>query len=223
MKISPENLQRLEQNSALKERYLMQKAWGYNQLVYLPSVLLLLLMLCYWILHKNGMLLSWYTLIDTVLIMLCCLWIRGIQLKVKKMSLRGVDSAIISLCQKVYGNSVEDVYYCIYTVGKERHNPDFIRKIAYKIFKIEEEPDVRLRNKIDNMFAPRLEALRGEDAKLLPVEFTYGEKVYQKVFHFKLLSKALNKLIEENDGMFIILPFDEMNVPILAARDYVGQ
>ena len=209
MLFNTELLDRLERNEALKKAYAGQGSFGQNKLIALPIVIAFLSAFIAYSLYgisKTDPGYSIYVLISTVVVVVCIVAVVMMQARAKKSVLANLDEVKACLAKKIYGNDQTQVYYSIYTLGKMRHDADFLESIADKIFNIEAEPDKQLQNKINKLFQANLEGMNAAPV-LLPVEFTYGEQVYKKEFTFSALNQQMKENIQQNNDQFIVLSF----------------
>lgn len=209
MLFNPELLDRLERNEPLKKAYAGQGSFGQNKLIALPVVIAFLSAFIAYSLYgisKTDPSYSIYVMISAAVVVVCIVAVVMMQASAKKNVLANLNDVKACLAKKIYGNDQTQVYYSIYSLGKMRHDADFLESIADKIFNIEAEPDKQLLTKITKLFQPNLEGMNAAPV-LLPVEFTNGEQVYKKEFTFSTLDQQMKENIQQNNDRFIALSF----------------
>lgn len=214
MIFTSELLNRLERNVDLKKSYAGQGSMGQNKLVAIPVILGFIAAFGAYALYsmsKTEPTYTSYTLICVGIAAVCIVAVVTLQVNAKKKVTENLADVQVCLAKKIYGNDDTEVYYCIYTVGNRRHDFDFIEAVADKIFNVDDEPDEKLKNKINNLFSINFEGMNGTPV-LLPVDFTYGEVVYKKEFKFSLLEQEMKDDILENNDQFIALSFHNRSV-----------
>jgi hypothetical protein len=217
MKFTTELLSRLEQNNDLKKSYATMGSLGQNKLIALPVIIGLFSGFAAYFfndLSKTDASYSAYTIGSIVVVVICIIALFIMQSNAKKTVLENPDNIKICLAKKIYGNDQTDVHYGIYTVGEKRHDPNFIETIAEKIFDIEEEQDLKIKKQIQTLFTPKMEGSNATPT-LLPLEFTLGEKVYQKEFDLKYTDERMKQDIEDSGDKFVVLSFNDVNAQVL--------
>jgi heme exporter protein D len=222
MLFNTELLERLERNEDLKKAYAGQGSFGQNKLIALPIIIGFFSAFAaysFYGISKTDPSYSMYVLISVAIIVACIVAVVMMQAKAKKSVLANLDQVKACLAKKIYGNDQTQVYYSIYTLGKMRHDADFLESIADKIFNIDAEPDKQLQSKINKLFQANLEGMNAAPV-LLPVAFTHGEEVYKKEFTFSALDPQMQENIKANNDQFIALSFHSgsaillRNIPI---------
>jgi len=222
MRFTTELLSRLEQNNDLKRSYATMGSMGQNKLVILPVVLGFLSAFAAYFFHdlsKTDPAYSTYTMVSVAFIVVCIIAVIVIQAGAKKKVLQNPDDVKVCLAKKIYGNDQTDVHYGIYTVGDKRHDSNFIENIAEKIFDIEEEQDPQIKRQIQTLFAPKMEGVNATPT-LLPIDFTEGEKVYQKEFNLRYTDDRMKQDIEDSGDKFVVLSFNNISVQVLKSLGF---
>ncbi|GGH59018.1 hypothetical protein HNQ91_000545 [Filimonas zeae] len=220
--MTSETLQRLEQNTEVKKHYASAGALGKNKLAAIPLVLAVFSAFgayFFYDISKNDAAYSSYLYVAIGVFVACVIAFIVMQKAAYKKTLETLDEVPACVAKVITGNSEAQLYYGIYTTGRRRHDIDFIEGIAWKIANVEEETDNRIKTKIRNMFAPKLESAGGGTPLPLPEEFTDGEKVFQRQFRFGEVKKATRDALELNDGRFAVLAFN--NKGVLVENEHV--
>lgn len=214
-----ELLNTLERNTQLKEAYATQGSLGQNRLVALPVIVGFIAAFgayAFYGMSKTDPGYTNYAIICAAIIAVCIVAVVIIQVRAKKKVTDNLEDVKMCIAKKVYGNDETEVYYSIYTVGNKRHDTDFIEAVADKIFNIDDEPDEKIKNKINNLFRMNFEGMNATPV-LLPLAFTYGEEVYKKEFKFSSIDSQMKEDIKENNDKFIALSFHNRSVVPLKA------
>jgi hypothetical protein len=214
MIFTSELLSKLERDPKLKKAYATQGSMGQNRLVALPVIVAFIAAFgayTFYGMAKTDPAYNTYTIICGFIITLCIAAVIIIQINAKKKILGNLDEVKVCLAKTIYGNDATGAYYCIYTPGSKRHDADFIETIADSIINIGEEPDDKIRAKIDQLFRQDFEGVNVTPA-LLPVEFTDGEEVYRKEFKLLSLETDMKQNLIENDDKFVVLSYNNRSV-----------
>ncbi len=210
-------LSKLEHDSSIIAKYVKSSAFGKNKLVYVPLVIGIGL-LCFLALAIFG------GLIETIgfgiisllsaIVVVCFILVAIINRSAHKKLYEETKMAPVCIAKKIYGNDVQNVYYCIYAIGEKRHDSSFINTIADKIFAIPEHTNDTTEKEILKLF--REDFIKpGEFAKQLPSAFTDGVEVWRRQFALGTLPKEVQKQIEDHDRQFCVVAISSENPRIL--------
>ena len=219
-----EKLKQIEKNSDIKLKYLSSGTWGSNKIMYIPAILIAVSVI--WFVMYACFLAKMMPKETTIIhlgsslgvALICIFWFRIISKKIKQRNCERINEFPVCLGKISMGNDQERVYYCIYTTGQKRLDMDWLNHINYKIWHTVEEPDSKLRDKINLIFVPKVLAATSADSTLLPVKFTEGEEVFMKIFRFQ---PEKDILVKQNDGFFPIIFFNKISVPVIKEEDYM--
>jgi hypothetical protein len=219
--MTAETLKRIEKSTAIKTRYAGAGSLGRNRLIAIPLVMAFFALFAIYFMYdmsKTEPGYSMYLYVAIGIALACIVTVVLMQRTSKVKTMASLDDVKACIARTTTGNDAAQIYYCIYTTGNKRHDPEFINSIAYKINHLEEEPDQQLSKKIASMFGPRLAPPNGL-ATPLPEAFTFGEKVYQKQFDLSYLDKNTRAMITENSGMFPVLVYHSNNAQLVKHED----
>ena len=200
----------IEKNITLKKQYATALSIGQNKLIAIPVIVIAICAFAaysFYDMAKVEPVYRPYWIVSLVVAAICLIAVVIIQKSNVNSSIDKIDEARACLGKKIYGNEQMETHYCIYTTGNRRYDADFIEDVAYKIFNLEFEIDDKLKQEIDDLFAPSF----ADDkiaVKRLPSEFTAGEDVYRKEIKFLHLSPEMKAMINENEDKFILLAFE---------------
>jgi hypothetical protein len=219
-----EKLKQIEKSPEIKQKYLSTGTWGMNNVMYVPVLLIVasFIWLAMFLYFRADMGMSSQATMINVGVSLAVasigyLWLRYVKKGLLRKGMVQLDDYPVCLAKIVMGNDDSYLYYCIYTTGAKRFDIDWLNHIYYKIWHTEEEPNVRLRKKVDDIFKIEMLATVSQNSFLLPEEFTEGEKVYKKFYGFQR-DRALS--IQQDDGFFPVIYFNPISVPVLQQEDY---
>lgn len=199
-----EKLRKLETDSAIINKYIGVSSFGQNRIIYLPMVigigLLMFVAMAFLsdLTETVGMTLF---LILVVVALLCFGLVKIIADSTKKKLLAKTTLAPISVAKIIVGNATENVFYCIYTTDENRHDENFIDRIAEKIDIATENPQNPVNKEISILFRPDF-IKPNEFAKKLPLDFTENKVVWRKQVSLVATSKYIKEKIREEDDKF---------------------
>lgn len=205
-------LEEMEKDQVLKAHYAGRGAFLKNKLIAIPVLILFSCVLVLWGLYELKMLPTIYTAIALVVAILAAIAINRIFVRSKAAVIQGIDQIPVVLARKIYGNDRDGNYYAIYSKGQHRHSHEFIDRVAQKILSIDDEPDPKIRQRINQLFAERLAGVGPRGAQL-PIEFTFGEPVY----HAEVNLARLRDVVAQNDDRFAMIVFDPIQVAVIEA------
>jgi len=219
-----EKLKQIEKDPEIKLKYLDLGIWGTNNLMYIPVILMVIC--AFWFLGYAFFLARAMPLKISIINIgislgvgaVCFLWLRSLKRRIAKKNGKRIEEFPVCLARTVMGNDNARIYYCIYTTGEKRFDEDWLNRIYYKIWHVNEEPDPQLKKKINSLFRPITLAIAAQKSILLPTEFTEGEKVYKKIYSFSASKDAM--LRANDDGFFPVICFNKVSVPCLKDEDY---
>lgn len=203
-----QTIQQQETNPSFIEANLGQAAFGKNKLMYLPLIAGIGLLMFVLFVVFDGLIETVglnVIIILSVIIVLCFISVKLIHNHSIKELKTNVKLAPICYTKKIYGNDSEDIHYCIYTTGDNRHDKEFINNIAQKIVAISPtttDPDEKNVNKL---FRPD-DINMGAFAKPLPLAFTEGVVIWRRQF--------LLRGIENPDAGFWVVAINPENAKI---------
>ena len=210
-------LSKFEHDSTIIEKYVKSSAFGKNKTVYVPLVIGIGLF-CFLVLAIFGGLIETIGIgVITVLsaiVIVCFILVAVINRSARKKLAQETQTAPVCIAKKIYGNDVQNIYYCIYSTGEKRHDNVFIDTIAEKIFAIPANTNDKTDRALLELFKIEF-ANPGEFAKKLPLVFTNGVDIWRRQFALSTLPKAAQRQIEGNDGKFAVVVIDSENPRIL--------
>lgn len=216
--MTTEQLKRLEANPDIKRRYAREGSFGANKWVALPAAIFVLGLFgtyfSYSTATKHDP--SYYTIMYVCIAVALCSFIIAavMQNATIKRTVTNVNDVAAHAARRMYGNDASEVYYCIYTTGKKRHDVDFIETIADRIEHIDEERDPELRRKVEKLFEPKLE-MAGSAPVLLPEALTGGEQVYQRQLKFSHLVDSITR----NNRHLAVLTFNDNSTAVIVRHE----
>lgn len=150
----------------------------------------------------------------SAIVVVCFILVAVINRSAGKKLSQETQMAPVCIAKKVYGNDMQNIYYCIYSTGEKRHDGVFIDTIAEKIFAIPGNTDDKIERDLLELFKIDF-ANPGEFAKKLPLAFTNGVEVWRRQFALGAFSKDAQRQIEGNAGQFAVVAIRSENPRIL--------
>ncbi|TDX86447.1 hypothetical protein [Epilithonimonas xixisoli] len=211
-----EKLKKLETDSAIINKYIGVSSFGHNKIIYLPLVIgigLLMFVAMAFISDLTetiGM-----TMLIVAVALLCFGLVKIIADSTKKKLLATTSIAPISIAKIIVGNATENVFYSIYTSDENRHDENFIDRIAEKIDIATENPQTAMDKEIAILFRPDF-IKPNEFAKKLPLAFTENIVVWRKQVSFVASPKTVNEKIREEGDKFPMVTIIPENARFLS-------
>lgn len=211
---------KLEHDRTIIDKYVKSSAFGKNKLVYAPLIIGIGL-LCFLAFAIFEGLVETIGIgvisIMSVIVVVCFILVAVINRSAHKKLYEETKTAPVCIAKKVYGNDVQNIYYCIYSTGETRHDSSFINKIAEKIFAIPTNTNDKIDKEILDLF--KIDFVKpGEFAKKLPLAFTDGVAVWRRQFALGNLPKDVQQQIEDNDRQFCVIAIVPENPRILTEQ-----
>lgn len=211
---------KFEHDRTIIDKYVKSSAFGKNKLVYAPLIIGIGL-LCFLAFAIFEGLVETIGIgiisIMSVIVVVCFILVAVINRSAHKKLYEETKTAPVCIAKKVYGNDVQNIYYCIYSTGERRHDSSFINKIAEKIFAIPTNTNDKIDKEILDLF--KIDFVKpGEFAKKLPLAFTDGVAVWRRQFALGNLPKDAQQQIEDNDRQFCVIAIVPENPRILTEQ-----
>lgn len=213
-----EKLKKLETDSTIINKYIGVSSFGQNRIIYLPLVIGigLLMFVAMAIFSDLTEAVGMTMLIVLVAVALLCFGlVKIIADSTKKKLLATTSIAQISVAKIIVGNATERVFYCIYTTDENRHDENFIDRIAEKIDIATENPQTPMDKEIATLFRPDF-IKPNEFAKKLPLAFTENIVVWRKQVSFLASPKTVNEKISEEGDKFPMVTIIPENARFLS-------
>lgn len=214
------HLGKFEHDRTIIDKYVKSSAFGKNKLVYAPLIIGIGL-LCFLAFAIFEGLVETIGIgiisIMSVIVVVCFILVAVVNRSAHKKLYEETKTAPVCIAKKVYGNDVQNIYYCIYSTGETRHDSSFINKIAEKIFAIPTNTNDKIDKEILDLF--KIDFVKpGEFAKKLPLAFTDGVAVWRRQFALGNLPKDAQQTIEDNDRQFCVVAIVPENPRILTEQ-----
>ena len=211
MDIDKAQINKLETDIAIINKYVKSSSFGNNKFMYFP--LLIGIALSFFLIYSVydgltqtiGIFTVWILFAITILCFILVIVINHIEYKKMK---KEIQIAPICIAKKIYGNDKQNIYYCIYTTEQKRHDETFINNIAEKILAISPHTKDITERQVNKLFQVDL-VKPGEFAKKLPLSFTDGVNVWRRQFTLNNLSKN-----SENNKFFWVVAINPENAKL---------
>ncbi|GAA4168652.1 hypothetical protein [Sphingobacterium ginsenosidimutans] len=214
------HLGKFEHDRTIIDKYVKSSAFGKNKLVYAPLIIGIGLLFFLAFAIFEGLVETigiGIISILSVIVVFCFILAAIINRSAHKKLYEETKTAPVCIAKKVYGNDVQNIYYCIYSTGEMRHDSSFINKIAEKIFAIPTNTNDKIDKEILDLF--KIDFVKpGEFAKKLPLAFTDGVAVWRRQFALGNLPKDAQQTIEDNDRQFCVVAIVPENPRILTEQ-----
>ena len=211
---------KFEYDRTIIDKYVKSSAFGKNRFVYAPLIIGIGLLCFLGFVVFDGLVKTvgiGLISIMSAIVVLCFILVAVINRSAHKKLYEETKTAPVCIAKKVYGNDVQNIYYCIYSTGETRHDSSFINAIAEKIFAIPTNTNDKTEKEVLGLF--KIDFVKpGEFAKKLPLAFTDEVAVWRRQFALGHLPKNVQQQIEDNDGQFCVVTIVPENPRILTEQ-----